>query len=52
MGQVVLGIISLLLLLVGLAIVAVRLAWWAFRMVFWLTIIFIGEAGRAWRGER
>jgi hypothetical protein len=27
-------------------------AWWAFRMVFWIIIIFIGEAGAAWRGQR
>jgi hypothetical protein len=51
MGDVILALICLLLL-AALAIAAVRLAWWAFRMVFWIIIIFIGEAGRAWRGER
>jgi hypothetical protein len=44
--------IVVLLIALALVIALVRLAWWAFRMVFFIVIIFIGEAGRAWRGER
>jgi hypothetical protein len=45
-------IIVAVLIALALVVALVRLAWWAFRMVFFIVIIFIGEAGRAWRGER
>jgi hypothetical protein len=44
-------IIIFLLIAVPIAVLVVRLAWWTFRMVFFITLIFIGEAGKAWRGE-
>jgi hypothetical protein len=44
-------IIIFLLIAVPVVALAVHLAWWAFRMVFFITLIFIGEAGKAWRGE-
>jgi hypothetical protein len=44
---------AIFILLVYLALLGagLALAWWAFRMVFWIVILFIGEAGRARRGE-
>jgi hypothetical protein len=43
--------ILILLLYLALLGAALALAWWAFRMLFWIVILFIGEAGKAWRGE-
>lgn len=40
-----------LALALALAAAAVALAWWLFRLAFWIAILFIGEAGRAWRGD-
>ena len=42
--------IFFILLYLALLGAALALAWWAFRMVFWIVILFIGEAGKAWRG--
>lgn len=48
--EVLTAILSLILL-AALAVAAVALAGWLFRMAFWVAILFIGEAGRAWRGD-
>jgi hypothetical protein len=39
------------LLWITAIVVGVRVAWWAFRVLFWVAILFIAEAGKAWRGE-
>jgi hypothetical protein len=50
MGEIVL--IAVWLAFWGVALViAGFIAWWAFRMVFFIILIFIAAAGKAWRGE-
>lgn len=44
-------IVGGILLNMALLVAGLALAWWIIRMIFWGAILFIGEAGRAWRGK-